>query len=167
MEVQTLSSGIRPYEKARLSFLLLMGAFCLYRFRRLVPLVALLWVCSLEAIEPDENSLASALSETGETAQAKRFLKQKYLVETSKEKRASFAFNLALLNARSQEFKEALFWFKKIDPEYLANEEVRTFGRDLLSSLILEGDTSLSLKEELRKMGRKEEARQIFDILQR
>jgi hypothetical protein len=164
LQTETKSEKVKPYEKERLGFLLLLSAFLIYRFRKAIPLMTLLFFCHGlllgEASFQDENYLASSLSESGETTQAKRYLKQKYMTEVLEAKRSSFAFNLSLLSARSQNFKEALFWFKKIDSQFLSRKEVRDYACDLLSSIILEGDSSspLEMKAELQsfmKMGAK------------
>ena len=146
---------IKPYEKERLGFFLLLAFFFLYRFRKAYPLVLLVHVMSSPLFGElpevyDENRLASSLVESGEVAQAKRYLRERYMTESKGEKRSSFAYNLALLSARSQDFKEALFWYTQIDSQYLANKEIRPFARDLLSSILLEGEGSESIRSDLR-----------------
>lgn len=151
------SAWIKPYEKEQLGFFLLLAFFFLYRFRRVYPLIVLIQAMSgaLWSELPevyDENRLAASLVESGEMVQAKRYLRERYMTEAEEEKRSSFAYNLALLSARSQDFKEALFWYTKIDDRFLSNKEILLFGRDLFSSILLEGERSEKIRSELKNL---------------
>lgn len=149
--------GAESIEKEKYLFMLfVIGAF-LYRFRTLVPLLCCLYCFVPLRGETDfrdirSSHLASILSQCNEQKKAIQLLEIAYRTEVVEQKRSIFAFNLALLYARSQDFSTSLFWLRRVDMRVYEQEKVLMFARDLLSSILLSGDGNEDVKQELLRV---------------